>query len=125
MTQTMQLRSACTRDRNDAIFAAIALFSTNQTAGSARDYNMNVIKYETLYHLCNAIFFINIYICYFYSGQGKYLAVASHDNFVDIYNVMNSKRVGICKGSSSYVTHVDWDAKGSYGNIHLIAKSSV
>ena len=44
-----------------------------------------------------------------YSPNGNFLAVASHDNFIDIYDCRDSyNRLSRCKGHTSYITHIDW-----------------
>eukprot|EP00949_MAST-11_sp_MAST-11-sp1_P004136 g4136.t1 len=44
-----------------------------------------------------------------FSPDGQWLAVASHDNLIDLYNTReNYTKVATCKGHTSYITHIDF-----------------
>ena len=46
-----------------------------------------------------------------YSPDGRFLAVASHDQYIDVYAAAGGyERVHRFRGHSSYVSHVDWSA---------------
>lgn len=49
-----------------------------------------------------------------YSPCGKFLAVGSNDNYVDIMSVPSYKRLSVCSGNSSFITHLDWSNDSSY-----------
>src|SRR5690606_12012349 len=44
-----------------------------------------------------------------FSPNGEFLAVGSHANVIDIFDVSKDyERIGTCKGHSSFVSHLDW-----------------
>ena len=50
-----------------------------------------------------------------FSPDGRWLAVASHDFFIDIYDSSSDfKRAGVCKGHGAPVTHIDWSEDSKY-----------
>ena len=49
-----------------------------------------------------------------FAPDGSKLAVGSHDNFIDVYSVPEFKKIGVCKGHSSFITHLDWSSDSAF-----------
>jgi WD40 repeat protein len=49
-----------------------------------------------------------------YSPCGKYLAVGSNDNYVDVFSTGNYNKLGTCSGNSSFITHLDWSKDSQF-----------
>ena len=48
-----------------------------------------------------------------FSQDGRFLACGSRDNFIHVYHCENKfRRIGICRGHSSFITHLDFSANG-------------
>lgn len=47
-----------------------------------------------------------------FSPNSEYLAVASHDNFIDVYTMDKNMKKFTLKGHSSFITHIDWSENG-------------
>lgn len=48
-----------------------------------------------------------------YGPNDRYLAAASHDQFIDVFDAhQDYKRVSRCGGHSSTVLHIDWSVDG-------------
>lgn len=49
-----------------------------------------------------------------FAPDGSRLAVGSHDNFIDLYSVPEFKQIAVCRGHSSFITHMDWSTDSAY-----------
>ena len=56
-----------------------------------------------------------------FDPSGDFLAVGSHDNFIDIYDTAGlmdrtapPALLATCKGHSSFIKHLDWSSDGAY-----------
>jgi len=56
-----------------------------------------------------------------FDPSGGFLAVGSHDNFIDIYDTVGLMEraeppalLATCRGHSSFIKHLDWSQDGAY-----------